>query len=104
MGKKIKKNDKVIVITGKNKGKRGKVERIFSNGKVIVKGINLVKKHRKPVPNLNKSGGIFEEESKIDISNIAIFNESMNKIDKISFKLHNGKKVRIFKSSGELIK
>ncbi|CAL1329130.1 50S ribosomal protein L24 [Candidatus Providencia siddallii] len=103
MAAKIRFNDEVIILTGKDKGKRGKVIKVFSN-KIIVKGINLVKKHQKPIPSANKPGGIIEKESTISISNVAIFNKTSNKADRIGFKFENGKKVRFFKSNNETIK
>ena len=75
MAAKIRRDDEVIVLTGKDKGKRGKVKNVLSAGKVIVEGINLVKKHQKPVPALNQPGGIVEKEAAIQVSNVAIFND-----------------------------
>lgn len=102
---KIKKNDEVIVLSGKDKGKRGKIKFVCSNKKrAIVTGINLMKKHQKPVPDKNQIGGIIEKEASIDLSNLAIFNVSLNKADRIGFKVKNGKKIRIFKSTGDVVK
>lgn len=102
---KIKCNDEVIVLSGKDKGKKGKVKRVFYNkGRVVVTGINLVKKHQKPIPNKNQPGGIIEKEASVDLSNIAIFNVALNKADRIGFKIQNGKKIRIFKSNGDTVK
>ena len=99
---KIKCDDEVIVIAGKDKGKRGAVTRILDNGKVLVRGVNIVKKHTKPNPNVGVVGGIVEKEMPIQISNVAIFNGKTNRADRIGFKvLDDGKKVRVFKSSGE---
>lgn len=107
---KIKKGDEVIVITGKDKGKRGKVLRVTcsKNGKIaklFIEGVNLVKKHVKPNPNTNTEGGIVEREAAIDASNVAIFNYVTNKADKIGYKFlsEEKRKVRYFKSNGELI-
>ncbi|WMC19574.1 MAG: 50S ribosomal protein L24 [Enterobacteriaceae bacterium PC38] len=88
---KIKKNDEVIVITGKNKGKIGKIYKIISKKKVFIKGLNLFKKHQKPIPSINQIGGIFKKENYIHISNIAIFNKHINKINKkgLTFKNKN---------------
>ncbi|SBT82102.1 50S ribosomal protein L24 [secondary endosymbiont of Trabutina mannipara] len=102
MAAKICIDDEVIVITGKDKGKRGKIKTILPNGKCIINGINLVKKHKKLMP--NNSGGILKKESKIDLSNIAIFNLATNKADRVGFKIENSNKFRIFKSNGKLIK
>ncbi|URJ23047.1 50S ribosomal protein L24 [Blochmannia endosymbiont of Camponotus sp. C-003] len=102
---KIKRNDEVIILNGKDKGKRGKVKYVFYNkGKVIVTGINLVKKHQKPIPNKNQPGGIIKKEASIDLSNIAIFNSTLNKADRVGFTIQNGKKIRIFKSNGDIVK
>lgn len=103
---KIKSEDEVIVITGKDKGRRGKVVRIISgNGKtkVIVSGVNMVKKHVRPNPQRNVQGGIVEQEAAMDLSNIAIYNPSTEKADRVGFKLYDGKKVRVFKSNGEKV-
>ncbi|MCG7499938.1 50S ribosomal protein L24 [Vibrio sp. Of7-15] len=104
MAAKIRRNDEVIVLAGKDKGKRGKVTEVLATGKVIVEGINLVKKHQKPVPALGQQGGIVEKEAAIDVSNVAIFNESTGKADRVGFRFEDDKKVRFFKSNGETIK
>ncbi|WP_028110667.1 50S ribosomal protein L24 [Ferrimonas futtsuensis] len=103
MAAKIRRNDEVVVLAGKDKGKRGKVTQILSTGKVIVEGVNLVKKHQKPNPHLGMAGGIVEKEAAIDASNIAIFNPATSKGDRVGFRLEDGKKVRFFKSNGELV-
>ena len=105
MAAKIRREDEVIVLTGKDKGKRGKVTQVLvQSGKVIVEGINLVKKHQKPVPALGVAGGIVSKESAIDASNVAIFNPATGKADRVGFRIEDGKKVRFFKSNGELVK
>jgi len=104
MAAKIRQNDEVIVIAGKDKGKRGKVSKVLSTGKVIVEGVNMVKKHKKPVPQLQIEGGIVEQEAALDISNVAIYNEATGKADRVGFRIEDGKKVRFFKSNDELIK
>ena len=102
--KKIKSNDEVIVITGKDKGKRGKVTKVLADDRLIVSGIQMVKKHQKPNPQLGVQGGIVEKESPIQVSNVAIFNPSTNKADRVGFKvLEDGNKIRVFKSNGEAI-
>lgn len=101
--RKIKKNDEVIVIAGRDKGKRGKVNRVLADNRLIVAGVQMVKKHQKPNPQLGVTGGIIEKEAPIHVSNVAIFNSSSNKADRVGFKLEDGKKVRIFKSTGEAI-
>ena len=103
--KKIRKGDKVIVISGKDKGKQGTVSNLLSDGKCYVSGIKIVKRHTKPNPQAGIQGGIVEKESPLDLSNIAIFNPSSKKQDKVSIKvLEDGKKIRTFKSSGKEIK
>ncbi|MCX2957889.1 MAG: 50S ribosomal protein L24, partial [Serratia symbiotica] len=89
---------------GKDKGKKGKVSKVLPTGKVIVEGINLVKKHQKPVPALGNQGGIVEQEAAIDVSNVDIFNAAAGKGDRVGFRFEDGKKVRFFKSNGETIK
>ena len=102
--RKIIRDDEVIVIAGKDKGKRGKVLRILADDRLIVSGINMVKKHTKPNPMLGKAGGIVEKEAAIAVSNVAIFNSATGKGDRVGFKvLEDGDKVRIFKSNGEVI-
>jgi large subunit ribosomal protein L24 len=102
--KKIKKGDDIIVIAGKDKGKRATVTSITSTNKVLVQGVNIIKKHQKPNPSTGASGGIVEIAKPIDISNIAIFNFSTKKADRIGFKLdEKNRKKRIFRSTGELV-
>lgn len=101
---KIKKNDDVIVIAGKDKGNRGSVLSVLENDRVLVAGINKVKKHQKPNPVKGTTGGIVEIEKPIHISNIAIYNATTKKADRVGVKLlEDGRKVRVFKSSGEVI-
>jgi large subunit ribosomal protein L24 len=101
--RKIKCNDEVIVITGKDKGKRGTVSRLVGDNKVIVSGINIIKKHTKPNPNAGIAGGIVEKEAAMDISNVAIFNPETSKADRVGFLVEEGKKKRIFKSTNQVI-
>jgi len=101
--RKIRREDEVIVLTGKDKGKRGKVVRIVGDSHVIVGGINMIKKHQKPNPQMNVAGGIIEREAPIQVSNVAIFNPSTDKADRVGFKVEDGKKTRIYKSSGDQI-
>lgn len=103
MAAKIRQNDEVIVIAGKDKGKRGKVSKVLPTGKVFVEGVNMVKKHQKPVPQLQIEGGIVEKEAALDISNVAIYNAETGKADRVGFRFEDGKKVRFFKSNNELI-
>jgi large subunit ribosomal protein L24 len=101
--RKIKKNDDVIVIAGKDKGKRGNVLQVLEDH-VLVAGINNVKKHQKPNPVKGLTGGIVEKEMPIHISNVAIYNAAAAKGDRIGIKtLEDGRKVRVFKSNGEMI-
>lgn len=102
--KKIKRNDDVIVIAGKDNGKRGKVNRVLDDGRLVISGINMIKRHTKPNPMLGTPGGIVEKEAPIQASNVAIFNPATNKADRVGFKvLEDGKKVRVFKSNNELV-
>ncbi len=100
---KIRKDDEVIVLAGKDKGKRGKVRKVVDDNKVIVSGVNMVKKHTKPNPQLGQPGGIVEKEAPLQVSNIAIFNPATSKADRVGFKVDGESKVRVFKSSGEAI-
>ncbi len=102
--KKILKGDNVVVITGKDKGKHASVMQVLSNGKVLVKGVNMVKKHTKPNPTLGIQGGIIEKEMPMDVSNVMLVNPE-GKGDRVGFKLlENGEKIRVFKSNGEPVK
>jgi large subunit ribosomal protein L24 len=102
--RKIKKGDDVIIITGKDKGKRGTVLRMVDADLVIVEGANKVKKHQRPNPNKGTAGGIVEMEKPIQISNIAIFNPATQKADRVGIKiLEDKRKVRYFRSNGELL-
>ncbi len=99
----LKKGDEIIVITGKDKGKRGSISAILANGKVVVDGINLVKKHTKANPMTGAQGGIVSKEMPIDASNVALLNPETNKADKVGIKVEDGTKVRIFKSTGKAV-
>lgn len=101
--RKIKKNDDVIVIAGKDKGSRGNVLQVLGDY-LLVAGINKVKKHQKPNPVKGLSGGIVEKELPVHVSNVAIYNAAAKKADRVGIKsLEDGRKVRVFKSSGEMI-
>ena len=101
---KLKRDDEVIVIAGKDKGKRGKITRVLDNGRLIVSGINMVKRHTKPNPNLGKQGGIVEKEAAIQISNVAIFNSKAEKADRVGISVNeSGERVRVFKSDNSSI-
>ncbi|MBM3344924.1 MAG: 50S ribosomal protein L24 [Betaproteobacteria bacterium] len=100
----IKKGDEVIVLTGRDKGKRGVVARRVDKNHVVVEGVNRAKKHVKPNPMKGQQGGIVDKDMPIHISNIALFNSQTQKADKVLFKaLEGGRKVRAFKSNGEMI-
>lgn len=104
MAAKICKDDEVIVIAGKDKGKRGKVTKVLrAEHRVIVEGINLVKKHQKANQFLNQPGAIISKEAPLDVSNVAIFNPETGKADRVGFKFEDGKKVRFFKSNDKVI-
>ncbi|MBA3902800.1 MAG: 50S ribosomal protein L24 [Rhodocyclaceae bacterium] len=99
---KIRKGDDVIVITGKDKGKRGTVLRRVDDEHVLIEGVNRVKKHTKPNPVKGQPGGIVDKEMPIHVSNVALFNPATQKADRVGFKtLDGGRKVRVFKSNGE---
>ncbi|MGM0552894.1 MAG: 50S ribosomal protein L24 [Pseudomonadota bacterium] len=101
--KKIRKGDDVVVIAGKDKGRRGSVVRVRDD-KVVVQNINMVKKHQKPNPQRGVGGGIIEMEMPMDISNVMLFNPATDKGDRVSFKtLEDGRKVRVFCSNGEVV-
>lgn len=101
---KLKRDDEVIVITGKDKGKRGTISRMVGKDKVVVAGVNLVKRHTRANPNAGQPGGIIEKEAPLHISNVAIFNAAENKADRVGIKvLDDGMKKRVFKSNGQEI-
>ena len=101
---KIKKGDDVIVTIGKDKGKRGTVSQVVTGeGKLIVSGINIAKKHQKGNPNSGVAGGIVEKEMPIDVSNVALFNPKTGKGDRVGFRMEGEQKVRFFKSNKELV-
>ena len=100
----IKKGDQVIVLTGRDRGKRGSVLRRVDKDHVLVEGINRVKKHQRPNPMKNQPGGIIDKEMPIHISNISLLNPQTQKADRVGFKLlDDGRKVRVFKSNGEMV-
>jgi large subunit ribosomal protein L24 len=101
---KIRKGDDVVVITGKDKGRRGAVLRVLDARHLLVEGVNKVKKHQKPNPVRGIAGGIVEKEMPIDASNIALFNPATQRADRVGIKvLEDGRKVRFFKSNGEVL-
>jgi large subunit ribosomal protein L24 len=104
MAARIKKGDEVIVIAGKDKGRRGSVLRIYDDGRLLVENVNVAKKHQKANPNAGQPGGIISKEMPIDISNVMVFNPQSEKGDRIGFrKLEDGRKVRYFKSNNEVL-
>jgi len=101
---KIRKGDEVVVITGKDKGRRGTVLRVFTDDRLLVEGINVAKKHQKGNPNQGVQGGIIDKEMPIAISNVMVFNPKTKKGDRVGIRsLDDGKKVRFFKSNGEVV-
>jgi len=106
---KIRKGDNVVVITGSEKGKRGQVLRVFESGKVLVEGVNRVKKHQRPNPVKGQAGGIVDKEMPLAISNVMLVNPATNKGDRVGFKFleaqgtNPARKVRFFKSNGEVV-
>ncbi|TXJ01961.1 MAG: 50S ribosomal protein L24 [Neisseriales bacterium] len=102
--RKITKGDQIIVIAGKDKGKIAQVQQVVAEGaKVIVEGVNVVKKHVRPNPMKGVQGGIIEKTMPVDISNVAIYNNETKKADRVGFKVEGDKKVRVFKSSGKVV-
>jgi large subunit ribosomal protein L24 len=106
---KIRKGDQVVVTTGREKGKRGTVLRVFDSGKVLVEGVNRVKKHQRPNPMKNQTGGIIEKEMPMAISNVMLVNPATGQGDRVGFRFleaqggNAARKVRFFKSNGEVV-
>ena len=101
---KIRKGDDVVVLTGKDKGKRGTVLNVLEDGRAVVENINIAKKHMKPNPNKGETGGIVDKEMPIDLSNLGLYNPVTDKADRVGIKsLEDGRKVRYFKSNGEVV-
>ncbi|WP_127346064.1 50S ribosomal protein L24 [Pseudidiomarina mangrovi] len=104
MAAKIKRDDEVVVLAGKDKGKRGKVLKVdTASNRVFVEGVNVVKKHQKPNPALGVTGGIIEQEAPVHASNLAVYNPATGKADRVGFRIEDGKKVRFFKSNNAII-
>lgn len=101
---KIRRNDEVIVLTGKDKGKRGVVQLCIDANHVVVAGINIAKKAVKPNPMTGTTGGIVDKVMPIHVSNVALFNAATGKADRVGFKFVDGVKVRVFKSNDEVVK
>jgi large subunit ribosomal protein L24 len=101
---KIRKGDQVIVMSGRDKGRRGSVLQVLADGRVLIESVNMAKKHTKPNPQAGKPGGIIEKEMPLPISKVAIWNPGVKKADRIGIKtLADGKRVRFFKSNGEML-
>jgi len=106
---KIKQGDEIIVLTGKDKGRRGTVRKVIKGTnrivtKVLVEGVNMVKKHVRPNPQIGEEGGVINKEAALDVSNVAVWNPIAKKGDRVGIKtLEDGKKVRYFKSNGEMV-
>jgi large subunit ribosomal protein L24 len=101
---KIRKGDQVVVLSGRDKGRKGAVLQVLADGRVVVESINRVKKHQKPNPQANKQGGIVEKEMPLAMSKVAIWNPTAKKGDRVGIKtLTDGKRVRFFKSNGEML-
>jgi large subunit ribosomal protein L24 len=100
---KIKKDDEIVVITGRDKGKRGTVLQVMADGRLLVSGVNIVKKHQRPNPAIGQQGGIVQREAPIQASNVAIWNDESARADRIGFRVEDGKKVRYFKSTSKAI-
>ena len=104
MAARIRQGDEVIVIAGKDKGRRGRVARVFGDGRVAVENINIARKHQKPNPNAGVAGGIIEKEMPLSISNVMVFNPVTQRGDRVGFrKLEDGRKVRYLKSNDEVL-
>ena len=102
--RRIRKGDEVVVIAGKDKGKRGNVLRVMPNGRVVVSDVNMVKRHTKPNPGRGVPGGIIEKEMSVDASNVMLYNPQSGKGDRVGFRtLEDGRKVRYFKSTSEVV-
>ena len=101
---KIRKGDQVVVLSGRDKGRKGAVLQVLADGRVVVESVNRVKKHQKPNPQANRQGGIVEKEMPLAASKVAIWNPSAKKGDRIGIRtLADGKRVRFFKSNGEML-
>jgi large subunit ribosomal protein L24 len=101
---KIRKGDQVVVLSGRDKGRKGAVLQVLGDGRVVVESINRVKKHQKPNPQANRQGGILEKEMPLAVSKVAVWNPSAKKGDRVGIRtLADGKRVRFFKSNGEML-
>nr|VFK46087.1 MAG: large subunit ribosomal protein L24 [Candidatus Kentron sp. TC]VFK48074.1 MAG: large subunit ribosomal protein L24 [Candidatus Kentron sp. TC]VFK61333.1 MAG: large subunit ribosomal protein L24 [Candidatus Kentron sp. TC] len=102
--RRVRRGDEIVVLTGKDRGKRGKILRMYSDDFLLVEGVNMVKKHMKPNPQKGASGGIVSKEMRMRASNVALYNPATGKGGRVGFRfLDDGRKVRYFKSSGEVV-
>ena len=102
--KRIRKGDEVIVTTGRSKGARGNVLRVLDADRLLVENVNMVKRHTKPDPNRQQTGGIIDKEAPIHVSNVMLYNPQVGRGDRVAFKtLDDGRKVRVFRSNGEVV-
>ncbi|MCY4564170.1 MAG: 50S ribosomal protein L24 [Gammaproteobacteria bacterium] len=101
--RKIRKEDEVIVIAGRDKGRRGEVLEVLGDGRLLVSGIHLLKKHQRANPNIGQQGGIIEREGPIQASNVAIWNDAEERADRVGFRFEDGRKIRFFKSTGTAV-
>ncbi len=102
--KRIKQGDEVVIIAGKDKGRRGNVIRVYDDDRVLVEGVNIARKHQKPNPNAGVPGGIIEKEMPLDTSNVMVYNPSAGKGDRVGIRsLADGRRVRYFKSNNEVL-
>jgi large subunit ribosomal protein L24 len=100
---KIKKDDEVVMIAGRDKGKRGSVLQVMKDGRLLVAGVNIVKKHQRANPQAGQPGGIVEREAPVQASNVAIWNDEADRADRVGFRVEDGKKSRYFKSTNKVI-
>ena len=101
---KIRKGDEIIVRAGKDKGRRGTVLQVFENGRVLVEGVNLAKKHTKPNPNIGEAGGIKDKAMPVDVSNVLVFNPKSKKGERVGFRVEeDGSKVRVFRGTDDVV-
>ena len=101
--RKIRKEDEVIVIAGRDRGRVGEIVRVMPDGRLLISGVNMVRKHQRANPQTNEQGGIFSREAPIQASNVAIYNREASKADRVGIRVEDGKRVRFFKSSSALI-
>ena len=101
---KLRREDEVVVVAGRDKGNRGTIQKVMNDGRLVVSGINMIKKHQKPNPQLQIAGGIVEQEAPIQASNVAIWNAETEKADRVAYQIsEDGEKVRVFKSTKQEI-